>query len=350
MDYLKTAVFGLDDGGQSMLKAALQVGSFKIMAVADKDIKLAESVAGEYGCIAYDDYRQMVMQNQFDCLLVAAGMHHCAEYIRMAMKKKANVLKLAPPARNFEEAAELVALAEQEGVKFAIANPRRFTPSFLDFRNFLQEGGIEQISLVTADCKFGGLPYPLWHTDPKLAGGGVLLRNCYSLIDQIVWNFPAPQQVYSLNTSQTADRQQRLYLTEDTAVVTLKFGENLSGNIVASRTFGPVEEYLKVYSKNMLLTVSDTYFKVSDRLGDGCKLLNYENDVSGCMKALLGNFASSVLSPQENKLVSSGRENLINMAVIDSAYLSARTGMPEEPARIMNMVQAEPVNIWPDRK
>jgi hypothetical protein len=35
------------------------------------------------------------------------------------------------------------------------------------------------------------------------------------------------------------------------------------------------------------------------------------------------------------------------MAVIESAYLSARTGMPEEPGRILQMAQVEPLNIWP---
>jgi hypothetical protein len=44
-----------------------------------------------------------------------------------------------------------------------------------------------------------------------------------------------------------------------------------------------------------------------------------------------------VLSPDKNKLASSGRENLKNMAVIESAYLSARTGFPEEPGRILQM-------------
>ena len=55
------------------------------------------------------------------------------------------------------------------------------------------------------------------------------------------------------------------------------------------------------------------------------------------MTELLKNFALSILSPKESKLCSTGRENLRNMAVIESAYLSARTGFPEEPNRILQM-------------
>ena len=77
----------------------------------------------KYNRAAYDDFRQLIIQNQFDCLLVAAHIHSCDEYLRIAMKKKFNILKLAPPARNFEEATQLVQLAEEENIKFAVATP-----------------------------------------------------------------------------------------------------------------------------------------------------------------------------------------------------------------------------------
>ena len=352
---LKTAVLGLDDGGQLLLKAASQIDYFEIAAVADRDTKLAERVAAEYKCVAYDDYRQLIIQNQLDCLLVAAGMHSCDEYIRTAMKKKFNILKLAPAARNFEEAAEFVRLAEDENIKFAIANPSRFAQSFLALHEFLQEGRIEQIFLITAFCNVGAQLHPTWQTDPKLAGGGVLLHNCYEIIDQIMCNFPTPEQVYSLNTNTAADRQQRLCLTEDTAVVTMKFTDTLIGNLIASRRagIGPRQKFLKVYGKDKILTVSNSRFIVSDGLGRTSEELEYDDDKLCCMRKLLENFALSILLPDKNKLCSSGRENLKDMAVIESAYLSARTAMPEEPGRILQMASrrtGEPINIWPGHK
>ncbi len=355
---LKTAVLGLNDQGRLLLEAASKIDYFEIEAVADKDPTLAERVAAEYKCAAFDDYRQLIIQNQLDCLFVAAGMYSCDEYVRMAMKKKFNILKLAPAARNFEEAAEFVRLAEDENIKFAIANVSRFAQSFLAFRQFFQQGRIEQIFLITAFCNVGDQPHrdpkhdrvpsgtqPAWQTDPKLAGGGVLLRNCYGIIDQIIWNFPTPEQVYSLNTNQAADRQQRLYLTEDTAVVTMKFSDTLIGNLIASKAFGPGQKLLKVYGKDRILTVSNKQLTVSDGLGQTSEELKYDDDEVGWYRALLENFALSILSPDENKLCSSGRENLKNMAVIESAYLSARTAMPEEPGRILQMAQIEPTSI-----
>ena len=336
---LKTAVLGLNEAGQLLLEAVSRVDYFEILAVADKDTALAERIAGQYECTAFDDYRQLIIQNQLDCLLVAAGIHSCDEYVRMAMKKKFNILKLAPAARDFEEAAEFVRLSEDEDIKFAIANPRRFARSFLALRDFLQQGRIEQVFMMTAFCSVGKQPYPGWQTDPKLAGGGVILHNCYWIIDQMMLNFDIPQQVYSLNTNQAQDKQQRLYLTEDTAVVTMKFTDTLIGNLIASRRagFGPKEEFLKLYGKDKILTVNGTRLTVSDGLGKTNEEFKYDDDELFCMSEQLKNFALSILSPDKNKLCSSGRENLQDMAVIESAYLSARTGFPEEPGRFLQM-------------
>jgi predicted dehydrogenase len=336
---LKTAILGLNEGGQLLLEAAKAGDDLQIRAVADKDTNLAEKIAAECDCAAFDDYRQLIIQNQLDCLLVAEAMHSCEEYVRMAMKKKFNVLKLAPAARDFEEAAEFVRLGEEEEIQFAIANPSRFARSFLGLRQFLEEGKIEPVFLTTAFCSVGDYSHVSWQTDPKLAGGGVLLHNCYQMIDQIVWNFGVPQQVYSLNTNQAQDKQQRLYLTEDTAIVTMKFSDTFIGNFIASRRegIGPREEYVKLYGKNKILTVSDTQLTLCDGIGRVSEELEYDDDQRVCMTGLLKDFAQSILSPDENKLCSSGRENLKDMAVIESAYLSARTGFPEEPGRILQM-------------
>lgn len=336
---LKTAILGLNEGGLLLLEAAKRVDCLQIHALADKDPNLVERIAGECGCAAYDDYRQLVIQNDLDCLLVAEAMHSCEEYVRMAMKKGFNVLKMPPGARDFEEAAEFVRVGEEQGIQFGIANSSRFTRSFLALRQFLAEGRIEDVFMITAFCNASGYEPPGWQGDPKLSGGGVLIHNCYSMVDQIVSNFGMPEQVYSLSSNQARDTQQRLYLTEDTSVVTMKFSGATIGNLVASRRagIGPAQESLKLYGKDRTLTVNDTELILCDGLGEQIEHLRCHDDGPACIGELLKDFAHSVLSPEENKLCSSGRENLMDMAVIESAYLSARTGFPEEPGRILQM-------------
>jgi predicted dehydrogenase len=336
---LKTAVLGLTGRGELLLEVLSGVDYFDIQAVADKDTSLAEKIAAQFECAFYDDYRQLIIQNQLDCLFVVAGIHSCDEYVRTAMKKKFNVFKLAPAARDFEEAVEFVRLSEEQNIKFAVSNPRRFSGSYIALREFLQQGRIDNVFLITAFYSVGDEPYPGWQTDPKLSGGGVLLHSCYGVIDQMIKNFGLPRQVYSLGTNNAQDKQQRLYLTEDTSVVTMKFSDTCIGNLVTSRRTGtgPKQEFIKFYGKDKILTICEKRLTLDDGSGRIIEELEYADDEGFCLTEQLKNFAVSILSPENNKLCSSGTENLQTMAVIESAYLSARTGFPEEPAKVLQM-------------
>jgi predicted dehydrogenase len=192
---------------------------------------------------------------------------------------------------------------------------------------------------MNAFCSVGDEPYPGWQTDPKISGGGVLLHNCYWVIDQIVTNFGLPQQVYSLGTNNAQDKQQRLYLTEDTSVVTMKFSDIFIGNLAATRRAGtgPKQEFIKLYGKDKMLTVCDKRLTLCDGQGQIIEELEHADDELFCLAEQLKNFALSILQPQENKLCSSGSDNLQDMAVIESSYLSARTGFPEEPGKVLQM-------------
>ena len=344
---LKTAILGLGERAECLLEAASQSDYFELVAVADKDGRLAEQTGEQYRCASYDDYRQLIIQGGFDCLLVAAGMHSCEQYVKSAIKNKCNILKLAPPARDFEEAAELVRLAEDAKVRFAVANAGRFAGGFVEFQKDVRQADSGQYVLMTAECEVGEHEVAAWQSDAKLAGGGVLLYDCYELIDEIVASFGVPEQVYSVNTSTAGDRQQRLYRSEDTAVVTMVFGEAFVGSLTASRALagGPENKYIRLHTKDKTLTVTNCGFSAIDRRAKNEEQKEYEPDRLGCMKKVLENFALSILKPDKNELVSSGSENLRNMAVIEAAYLSARTGFPEQPGRILQMARLEAINI-----
>jgi UDP-N-acetyl-2-amino-2-deoxyglucuronate dehydrogenase len=336
---LTAAVLGLDQRGWLLLDAASQSGCFEIKAVADQDPQKADKAAARYKCEAYTDYRRLIVQNQLDCLLLATDIHAYGEHLKTAIKRKFNILKLAPSARTFEEASEYAQMADSEKVRFAIANPARFNPSYITAHELILQGHIENIYLIAAHCSAAVADRPSWYTDPRLAGGGVLMHDGYSIIDQILWSFPVPQQVYALNTNGAPDKQQRLYLTEDTSVVSLRFTDALVGSITATRRneVGPNESSLRVYGKDALLTVTDNLVTLSTRTGQENQRWQYGQDEPDTMRRLLCNFARSITNPEEPTLITTAIESLKNMAVLEAAYLSARTGFPEEPARILQL-------------
>lgn len=351
---IETVLLGLNDEGRLLLRAASESEHFRIQAVADKDGGLAERLGAEYGCAAYDDYRQLItaMDSRLEddearCLIVAEGMCRCEEYVQLAMKKRFNVLKAAPAGRDFEESAELVRLAEEEGVKFAIANPRRYAKSFATLHQYIKDGVVDEVFLIAGFFCYAGVQRAGWQSDPKLAGGGVLVHNSFGMIDQIMWNFPIPEQVYCLSTNDAIDRQQRLSLTEDTAIVAMKFSDRLLGNVIVSSrsSVWPRQEFVKVCGKDRILVANEKRLTMRDGESQIIEEIDYDDDAGACMAGVVGDFGLSVLQADEIELRSSGRENLKSMAVIESAYLSRRTGMPEEPSRILQMGQFEASDI-----
>ncbi|MBN2020852.1 MAG: Gfo/Idh/MocA family oxidoreductase [Sedimentisphaerales bacterium] len=340
---LKTAVMGLDEPGRFLLEATRGLDLFNITAVADSDANLAQQFGKLWDCAAYDDYRQLIMQNQLDCLLVAAPLHTCVEHIRSAIKKKFHVLKLAPFARNFAEAAELVKLADGEGVKFIVANPGRFSPGALALKAFTQENPAEQFFFILMSGRKNA-PEPgsqKWRSDPVLAGGGVLLYDCWEIIDQVLSGFGLPQQVYCITGNTATDSRQRAYLAEDSAIITMKFSDTLSGALLAGRSAeavcGETQRRLTAQGHNVIIKLDDISFEVMDNQGQSVRREEFVDDWLSGMKKTLANFGSHVLDPANNPIISASAENLKIMAFIEAAYLSAKTGMPEEPARILKI-------------
>lgn len=320
---LSAAILGLGEKAIQLLETAGKSGLFKILAVADLDKSRAEKIASQYNCSPYDDYRQLVMQNNFDCLLITEALHNCHQHLNAAIQKKISILKLAPPARNFAEASSLAKTADENNIIFSVAAPWRLCPDYLKLLSSMEKPE-EKPLLVTAACSYTYNNLPVWHNDPVLAGGGVLLMDCYGLIDQLIRVFGLPEQVYSVTTNAAADRQQKLALTENIAVVIMRFADNFCINLAASRNCAENQQ-------NQTLGIC-----YKDRIEQKKKFsLNPES----FMPYVLAAFANSCLDPQNSKPISPINDHLANMAVIEAAYLSAKTRMPEEPARILSLAR-----------
>ncbi|MDO8302783.1 MAG: Gfo/Idh/MocA family oxidoreductase [Sedimentisphaerales bacterium] len=335
---LKTVILGLNEQGLLLLECAKKTGFFEIEAVADKDAELAQKTAAEYKCKHYDDYRLAIMQSGVDVVFAAAPLHTCAEYIHIALDKKMHVLRISPPARTFEELTNFVRQAANSDVQFAVASLLRLNKAFAAFREYVEQNRNDNLFLVTAQCGIGQSQYP-WQRDPKLAGGGILLYNCYEIIDQLVLSFGTPDEVYAVNTSQAPDRKQRLYVTEDTSVITMKFADTLTVNVIASKTLWPHERILTAYGKDRKVCIDEIRLTITDNLNTFSEKAHESATTSELMIRFLADFAQNIIGTEQAQPLSNGADHLATMALMESAYLSARTGAPESPQRILQMSQ-----------
>lgn len=340
---IKLAAAGLTDEAQELLAIALDSGLYEVVAVGDERAERSDVCRRRFECPAYTDYRQLIVQARADMLLFGVPVHRSAEYIKIGMQEHCHILQMCPPALNFEQLAEFYHAAKKDQVRFFTTQHERFGAAFNYVRDFVADEAEHEPNcwhLISAVCHvpIGELePERRWLYDPSMAGGGVILQSCYGMIDQLVLYFGMPQKVYALMMSQAPDRQQRMSLTEDTAVVTMQFSETLIAQLCASRTLGPARRHLRVHGKHKHLTAAGEEVVIYDNNGILLRQQQYPHDVAPARKRMLENIALGLLEPETNPIYPQHGVDLNTFAVIEAAYLSARTGMAEEPRRILQL-------------
>ena len=154
------------------------------------------------------------------------------------------------------------------------------------------------------------------------------MEQAYHLIDLFVWNLGAPEQVYSLNTNRCSKKSLPPYLTEDTAMLSMKFADGIMGNLLTSWMSGPAGESISFHGTDGTMVAGIDHLNVYDSRGRLVMEQSYHIDQQWSIAQQLRHFAGSLLD-EEVKPVSVAGEHLANVAVIESAYLSARTQLPE---------------------
>lgn len=343
---LKIAAIGLTDSALELLDIAYDSGAYEIAAVADTRQERLEVCEHKYQCAVFTDYRQLIVTIDTDFLLFGEPTHQCIDFIRLALQQKFHVLKMLPPALNFSQLTELYRLAKKQQRLFVTMQKGRFRLPFEHIRNYLTQAKDDQSwHLVSAVCH---VPMQVpeadmrWLNDPNMAGGGVLLHNCYDLIDELLLCFGLPQKVYALTINQAPDRQQRMSLTEDTAIVTMQFTDALIAQICASRTLGPARRHLRIHGKEQHLTATEEEVVLYTNDGSLQEQKNYTDDVLSSQKRMIDNLTAFFQNPETCKLYPVHGFDLNTMAVIEAAYLSTRTGMAEDPTRILKLADIDP--------
>jgi predicted dehydrogenase len=254
----------------------------------------------------------------------------CGECIQLAAKDHISIFKQAPLGRTLSEACSWVELAKKAGCRFHVGAHKRFSPGYLGAYALLQQQKIGRVYLVRAESFFNYNNDFGWRGDPVLAGGGVLLESAYHMIDQITWNMGSPEKVYCLHTNYCNKRVLPPYRTEDTAVVTMHFPNGAMGNLACGWMAGPKREKLTFYGSEGQIQVDENHLQVFDPSGKRIMREKFDIDEKWLSEQQICQLADSIRNP-DLKPVSTAQEHLFNVALIEAAYLSGQTGLPESP-------------------
>lgn len=140
--------------------------------VCNPEKRLAEEFAAKHAMKgSYDDFSSML--EDVDVVYVATPHPYHAEYVRRAIIAKKHVLCEKPMTLNLDEAKELYALAEQNGVVLQEALKTAFAPGFRRLINLAKGGVIGKIRQVNATFTKLTPDKSLREFDPKQGGGAI---------------------------------------------------------------------------------------------------------------------------------------------------------------------------------
>ncbi len=330
---MKVGLMGLGRGGQQLAEALLVSSWCELIAVADGQSKRIERFTEQHqGMSAYDDFRSLIVENPLDALFVAVPPFLRAKYLSLAADRGLPVWMLTPAARRFEEAVKLTERFERAGCPIVVARSWGFEPALQpDAMGLDQLGGLFFARGNVMTCRADDLD---WRGDSVRAGGGVLLDQGYGLIDTIVQLMGMPSIVYAAAKGVSRPGGRFPYDTEDTAALVCQFTGGAIAVVSACWTSGPQHWVLEAHGTDGSVRIERGCVVCRDRTGK--TQLAAQARAANPFVPLVDDFLSTLRS-NAAKGRSPLRQHLPTMAVIQAAYLSARTGQPESPSTIFEM-------------
>ncbi|WP_218140669.1 Gfo/Idh/MocA family oxidoreductase [Propionispora vibrioides] len=157
-----------------------------IVAVCDPVAATAQAAAAELGISKwYQDYREVLLDREVDAVLIACPTKYHREIAVAAAGAKKHIFCEKPMAMNVAECDEMIAAADQNGVKLQIGFMRRFDESFREAKKMIEEGEIGEIVLVKSQTRGPSKPKE-WMFDIAKSNGPLAEVNSHD-IDTLRW-------------------------------------------------------------------------------------------------------------------------------------------------------------------
>ncbi|MGB2987906.1 MAG: Gfo/Idh/MocA family oxidoreductase [Phycisphaerae bacterium] len=335
MERLKVALMGLTGVGEDYLSAIRSDDQFDLVAVADADPEILRRPMDIGSARVYEDYRSLIVETAhggLDLLFVALEPFQSIEFVQMAAERGIGVFHKAPFARNTREAERLVHLFEQNRCPLVVSRQWQFEPAFSPLSGLIEPNNHIHAAIAevrTVDGPIG------WRGDRVRAGGGVLLNGAYEAVDILIHLLGLPVSVYARCSSVAAPGAARNYDTEDVSIVSLSFGAERIGSVTAWRGAAEPTWRVTFISSERTVEVCADALTVVPHTGGRPEhhTVQTANPVSPAISAF---GASRLLEMEVGSPASTAREHLPTMAVIEAAYLAAKTGAPESPDRFLS--------------
>ena len=198
---LKVAVLGCGSISGAHVPNWLDMDDVEVVAICDLIPERMERYDVKK---RYTDFEKMTEENEIDILDICLPTYLHAEYAVKAMKKGINVLSEKPISLNISDVDLLYKTAEENGVKYMVAQCLRFWNEYEIVKQLYDSKKYGKLLSATM-WRLGGYPSKReWYKDKALSGLIPFDLHIHDL-DFLVYAFGAPKS-YSLKRSELPDQ------------------------------------------------------------------------------------------------------------------------------------------------
>lgn len=236
---LQVAIVGCGKVGHTHAQAYWQLPQSDLVAVCDESFQRAEDYGKQYGIKGYDDFDQMVQENQLDLISICTPHPFHAYFIQKSAEKGVHVITEKPLAPDLAGCDIAINACQQNKVKLGVISQRRFYPPIIRMKKAIVDGriGTPIVSDLTVLGWRGEDYYTMdaWRGKWKSEGGGVLVNQTIHQLDLLVWLMGPIEELFGY-----WDNFNHPFIeVDDTAVAVLRFKSGAIGRILVSNSQVP---------------------------------------------------------------------------------------------------------------
>lgn len=334
---IRIALIGCGLMGQAHLPGYKAAGErAEIVICCDNDEMKARVIADELGNnpTVTTDWQAAIANDAIDAVDICAPHFLHAPMVLAAAKARKHILLEKPMAMGLDEARSMVDAATAAGIIFMVGQNQRYLPENHRIRELLDQGAIGRIIAARIDGnQFLSKIYPPghWLFSKALTGGGIIRTTAIHKLDLLRYFIGEPRRVTAFHSISGLNPGMD---SDDIAAFALEFENGAIGEgfftFAAHKVPIPTAsgELVILYGTDGMISNVGGWQMVSttvDAYKDGMVSLGLPNaDYHGSFVHEVNHFLECLETGREP--LSSGRDNIHTIALIDALYQSAETG------------------------
>ncbi len=318
---LRFALIGTGGIAQTYAQAFRESNCCDLVAVADINKDSADAFAEPFGAKSFDDYETLAGNSDFDAVIVSTPPNTHPEIATYFMRSGKHVLCEKPLCLSVTEAREMLACADETGVKFTMASKFRYVKDAVKAKSLLVSGVLGDVvqfeNAFTARVDMSSR----WNSDLQVSGGGVLMDNGTHSVDIIRYFLGSITDVLALETSGT----QNLNVDENVKLLA-KTKDGVAATV--DLTWGINKElpnFISIYGTNGTLHIGWRESKYKLNSSPDWTVFGEGYDKVQAFKSKIENFGNAIRGKEE--LLITPSDALASVEVIEAAYKSLKQNL-----------------------